>query len=102
MPSLSVVFSVHNEEKHLEEALKSIKKLADEIIVVDNESTDRTAQIAKKFTKDIYEHKNTPNSLNATKNYGFSKANGDWILSLDADEYVPSELAEEIRLVISQ
>jgi glycosyltransferase involved in cell wall biosynthesis len=99
--TLSVVFSVHDEEKLFEEAFKSIKGLADEIIVIDNESTDRTAQIAKKYTKNIYVHKNTPNSLNATKNYGFSKATGDWILSLDADERVSSELAEEIRSVIS-
>lgn len=101
MQSLSVVFSVHNEEKLFEEALKSVKNLADEIIVVDNESTDKTVQIAKKYTKNIYEHKNTPNSLNLTKNYGFSKAKGDWILSLDADERVSSDLAKEIRSVIS-
>ena len=94
--TLSVVFSVHDEEKLFEEAFKSIKGLADEIIVIDNESTDRTAQIAKKYTKNIYVHKNTPNSLNATKNYGFSKATGDWILSLDADERVSPELSEEI------
>ena len=98
--TLSIVFSVHNEEKLFEEALKSVKNLADEIIVVDNESSDKTAQIAKKYTKNVYEHKNTPNSLNATKNYGFSKAKSDWILSLDGDEIVPKELADEIRLII--
>lgn len=99
MSTLSVVFSVHNEEKLFEEALKSIKGLADEIIVVDNESTDKTVQIAKKYTKSIYEHKNTPNSLNTTKNYGFSKAKSDWILSLDADERVSPELAKEISAI---
>lgn len=98
--SLSVVLSVHNEEKLLEEALKSMKDLADEIVVVDNESTDKTVQIVKKYTKRIYEHKNTPNFLNSPKNYGFSKATGDWILSLDADERVTPELAEQIRRVI--
>ena len=96
MSTLSVVLSVHNEEKLIEEALKSVSRIADEIIVVDNESSDKTAQIAKKYTKSIYEHKNTPNSLNTSKNYGFSKAKGDWILSLDADERVSPELAEEI------
>ncbi|HAB51333.1 MAG TPA: glycosyltransferase family 2 protein [Ignavibacteriales bacterium] len=94
--SLSIVLSVRNEEKLFEEALKSVSRLADEIIVIDNESSDKTAQIAKKYTKSIYEHKNTPNSLNTSKNYGFSKAKGDWILSLDADERVSPELAEEI------
>lgn len=99
MSTLSVVFSVHNEEKLFEEALKSVKGLADEIIVVDNESTDKTVQIAKKYTKNIYEHKNTPNSLNTTKNYGFSKAKSDWILSLDADERVSPELAKGISTI---
>ena len=98
---LSIVFSVHNEEKLFEEALKSIKDLADEIIVVDNESTDKTAQIAKKYTKNIYVHKNTPNSLNATKNFGFSKAKGDWILSLDADERVSPDLTKEIFSILN-
>lgn len=99
--SLSVVLSVHNEEKLLEEALKSIKDLAVEIVVVDNESTDKTVQIAKKYTKKIYDHKNTPNFLNSPKNYGFTKATGDWILSLDADERVTPELAEEIKHVLA-
>ena len=83
--SLSVVLSVHNEETNIREALESVKNLANEIIIVDNESTDKTVQIAKKYTKNILDHKNTPNSLNTPKNYGFSKATGDWILSLDAD-----------------
>src|SRR3989338_4403467 len=99
--TLSVVLSVHNEEKLLEEALKSIKDLADEIIVVDNESTDKTVQITKKYTKNIFVHQNTPNSLNAPKNYGFSKAKGDWILSLDGDEVIPVELAAEISRIIN-
>lgn len=94
--TLSVVFSVHNEEKLLEVALKSIKGLANEIIVIDNESTDRTVDIAKKYTKKIFDHKNTPEKLNSPKNYGFSKATGEWILSLDADERLSPELAEEI------
>ena len=99
--SLSVVLSVHNEETNIREALESVKNLANEIIIVDNESTDKTVQIAKKYTKNILDHKNTPNSLNTPKNYGFSKATGDWILSLDADERVSPELAKEINSVIS-
>lgn len=99
--SLSVVLSVHNEEKLLEEALQSVRQLADEIIVVNNESTDKTAQISKKYTKNIFVHKNTPNSLNLPKNFGFSKANSDWILSLDADERISPELAKEISHAIN-
>lgn len=97
--SLSVVLSVHNEEANILEALESVKNLADEIIVVDNESTDKTVQIAKKYTKNVYEHKNTPETLNKPKNFGFSKTTGDWILSLDADERVSPELAKEISAI---
>lgn len=98
---LSVVFSVHNEKKLIEDALKSVKNLADEIIVVDNESTDNTVKICKKYTKNIFEHKNNPLILNESKNYGFSKASGNWILSLDADERVSPELANEISQAIN-
>lgn len=101
MSTLSIVLSVHNEEKLLEDALKSVKILADEIIVVDNESTDKTEQIARKYTDKIFHHSNTPKTLNKPKNFGFSKATGDWILSLDADERVSPELQEEIKRTIS-
>ena len=72
---------------------------ADEIIVVDNQSQDKTVEVAKKFTKKIYSQKNIL-MLNTNKNYGFGKATGDWILNLDADEEVPKELAKEIQEVI--
>lgn len=99
--SLSVVLSVHNEEANIGEALESVKNLAGEIIVVDNESTDNTAKISKKYTKNIFVHKNTPNSLNAPKNYGFSRTTGDWILSLDADERISPKLAGEISQIVA-
>src|SRR3989339_1219341 len=98
--SLSVVLSVHNEKAVLDGALKSVKDIADEIIIVNNESTDNSVKIAKKYTKNIYEHKNTPELLNKPKNFGFSKAAGDWILSLDADERVSTELAKEISGIL--
>lgn len=100
--NLSVVLSVHNEEKLLEDALKLVKGIANEIILIDNESTDRTVEIAKKYTGKIFSHKNTPSTLNKPKNFGFSKATGDWILSLDADERVSQELADEIRRVLKR
>jgi glycosyltransferase involved in cell wall biosynthesis len=99
--TLSVVLSVHNEETNIRTTLESIKNLADEIIIVNNKSTDNTVQIAKKYTKNIYEHKNTPELLNKPKNFGFSKSTGGWILSLDADERVTPELADEIRHAIN-
>src|SRR3990167_8424138 len=99
--SLSVVLSIHNEKTVLDDALKSVKEIADEIIIVNNESTDNSVKIAKKYTKNILEHKNNPLMLNQAKNYGFSKAKSDWILSLDPDERVTPELAKEITAIIS-
>ena len=93
-----MVISAHNEGKNIEDCLKSVKNLADEIIVVDNGSTDDTSEIAAKFTKNIYRQENNPLKIDLQKNFGFSKATSDWILSLDADEQVSSELEKEIRL----
>lgn len=93
--TLSVVISAYNEEKSLGRCLKSVHDLADEVIVVDNQSQDKTVEVAKKYTKKIY---SAPNQLmlNTNKNLGFSKASGDWILNLDADEEVTLDLAKEI------
>lgn len=99
--TLSVVISAYNEEQTLARCLTSVQKIADEIVVVDNQSQDRTVDIAKKFTKHIYERKNIL-MLNTNKNFGFTKATSEWILNLDADEEIPKELADEITKVIKR
>jgi len=96
MNKISVALSVFNEEKNIERCLKSLS-FADEIIVVDNGSTDRTVELAKKFTQKIYNQKNDPSKIDIQKNLGFDKATGDWILSIDADEEVSPALAEELK-----
>src|SRR3990167_5932867 len=93
--TVSVVISAYNEEERIKECLTSVG-WADEIIVVDNESTDKTAAIAKKSGAAVYRRKNLP-MLNINKNYGFSKASGDWIFNLDADEQASEELRDEIQ-----
>lgn len=98
MSKLSVIISAFNEENKIEDCLKSVK-FADEIIVVDNTSTDKTAEFSKKFTSKIFTRPNNP-MLNINKNFGFTKAGGDWVLSLDADEQIPNDLAEEIKSII--
>lgn len=100
MGKLSVVISSYNEEKKIEECLDSVK-WADEIIVIENSSTDNTAKIARKYTKKVFERSNDP-MLNVNKNFGFSKANNEWILSLDADERVAPELKKEIESVLNK
>ncbi len=91
---LSVVISAYNEEKKIKDCLESVK-WADEIIVVNNSSTDSTAAIAKKYTPHIYSQPNNL-MLNVNKNFGFSKTTHEWILSLDADERITPDLKEEI------
>ena len=97
MTKLSVVIMAFNEEKRIASCLQSIKDLANEIIVVDNTSTDTTVAIAKQYTDNIYSQKNDPLNIDIQKNFGFSKANGEWILSLDPDERVTEALAEEVK-----
>ena len=92
---LSVVVSVFNGEKDLDACLRSAS-FADEIIVINNSSLDKTGEIASKYTDKVFTMPNNP-MLNVNKNYGFSKANGEWILSLDADEQVTPELAQDIK-----
>ncbi len=97
--TISVVVSAYNEERVLGRCLSSVKELADEIVVVDNESQDKTEAVAKQFTDKVYSQKNIL-MLNTNKNYGFGKATGDWILNLDADEEIPKDLASEIKALI--
>ena len=92
---ISAVISAYNEEKNIKECLQSLT-FVDEIIVIDNSSTDKTTQIAKKFTSKIYSQPNRK-MLNTNKNYGFSKAKNTWILNLDADERCTPELKKEIE-----
>jgi len=99
MNSLSAVIITLNEEAHLAACLLSVKNIADEIIIVDSGSTDKTVEIAKKFGARIYTRK-FDNYANQ-KNFAIEKATGDWILSIDADEEISSGLSEEIKLAIS-
>ncbi len=101
METITVVISARNEETKIGRCLSSVHQLADEIIVIDNESSDQTHAIAKQFTSLIFERKNNL-MLNVNKNYGFSKAKSDWILSLDADEVIPLELSKEIKTILAQ
>lgn len=99
MAKISVVISAYNEKDLIKDCLESIHGLADEIIIIDNTSQDRTSEIAKKYTSKIFTRPNNL-MLNINKNFGFGKATGDWILSLDPDERVEPELKEEILSVV--
>ena len=99
MSTLSIAIITKNEENNLARCLESIK-WADEIVVVDSESTDRTREIAESYTNKIY---TLPwLGYSKQKQYAIEKTSCDWILSLDADEEVPEKLQKEIQKVLTQ
>lgn len=98
MISISVVIITHNEEKNIERCLKSVI-WADEIVVIDSQSVDKTREICEKYNCKFY----TSDWLGfgKTKQFAVSKAYNDWILSIDADEELSPEIIDEIKLILS-
>jgi glycosyltransferase involved in cell wall biosynthesis len=99
MKKFSVVLATRNEEKNIGPCLESVRQLADEIIVVDEYSTDRTVELAEKYGAKVYKEPHHA-IFHITKQKALEKAAGDWILQLDADERVTPELTEEIKKVM--
>ncbi|SDF52298.1 glycosyltransferase family 2 protein [Epilithonimonas hungarica] len=85
---ISLCLIVKNEEEVLQRCLESAKGFADEIIIVDTGSTDKTKEIAKQFTDKIYDFE-WGNDFSAARNFAFSKANKDYQMWLDADDVIP-------------
>lgn len=97
---LSVVLAVRNEEANLASCLESIKSIADEIVVVDEHSTDKTMEIAKRFGARVYEEPHHE-IFHITKQKAIDYAKGEWILQLDADEIITPALREEIKQIVN-
>ena len=100
MTNLSVVLATFNEEGNLADCLESVKDLADEIIIVDGSSTDKTVEIAKKYDAKVVVTENHP-IFHINKQKAIELATKEWILQLDADERVSPELKKEIKKVIA-
>ncbi len=98
---ISVCMIVRNEQTFLPSALESVKGLADEIIIVDTGSTDRTKDIARSHTSKVYSHR-WHNHFSDARNFSISKATQDWILVLDADEVIAKEDHETIRALTNE
>lgn len=96
MFSLSVCLIVKNEEKVLARCLNCTKQFADEIIVVDTGSTDKTKAIARVFTKNVYDFP-WVNDFSKARNFSFEKASCDYIMWIDADDVVSKENIEKIN-----
>jgi glycosyltransferase involved in cell wall biosynthesis len=95
---LSALMVVRNEEDVVEKAIELIHPYVDEIIFVDMESTDRTREIASKFSKcKIYDYPYTePLDMGKARTFSLNQATGDWFLQIDADEYYPPKSMEKI------
>jgi glycosyltransferase involved in cell wall biosynthesis len=95
---LSVTIATKNEASNLPNCIASVH-FADEIVVVDDYSVDRTVQIAESFGAKVIS-RNSAGSFHENKNLAIKEARGTWILSLDADEVVTEQLAHSIKLAL--
>ncbi len=99
MGRVSVVINTINEERNISRAIASVKGFADEIVVVDMHSDDKTVEIAKKLKAKVYEHERT-GYVEPARNFAISKASGKWILILDADEEVSGTLVKKLNEIV--
>ena len=94
MPRLSVALITYNEEENLPKTLEAVRDIANEIVVVDSHSTDKTREIAQSYGAKVF--KEDWKGFRDQKNSALEKCSGEWILFLDADEVVSKELKKSI------
>jgi glycosyltransferase involved in cell wall biosynthesis len=99
---ISVVLATYNEERNIARCLDSVKELADEIVIVDGKSTDKTVEIAQKYQTKIILVENNPTHFHIQKKMAIDAAKDEWVLQLDADEVITSALSSEIRSTIKR
>jgi len=100
-PLLSLCMIAKNEENNIGQCLESAQGLADEIIVTDTGSTDKTIEIAKSYGAKIERFK-WIKDFSAARNYSISKATSRWVIWLDADDRLPKKTVEELRKRLEQ
>ena len=100
MAKISACIISYNEEKKIEDCLKSLLPVADEIIIVDSLSSDDTLKIAEKYTDKIFQQEFLGHI--EQKNLAVEKASNDWIISLDCDERLTEELQQSILAIKGQ
>ncbi len=91
----SIIIMSYNEEGIIEDCLKAASKVSDDIIIVDSGSTDKTLEIAEKYTNRIYYNK--MDTYGSQKNFGADKAKYDWVFALDCDEIFNPELIDYLN-----
>ena len=97
--NISVLIITRNEEDNIRQCLDTVS-WASEIIVVDSHSSDSTVRICREYTDKVFDNKFI--DFSAQKNYALSKSSNDWVLFVDADERITSELKEEISALNSK
>jgi len=94
MNKISAVINTRNEDQYLDDCLQSLN-FVDEVVVVDMESTDKSREIAYKYTHNVYIHP-PAECVELARNFALSKTSGNWILVVDPDETVPKTLAAKL------
>ncbi len=101
--SVAVIILTKDEERHIERCVRNVLQISDEVYVVDSESTDRTCEIAERFGATVVEH---PWPGNQSEQFNWALDNlplkSEWVLRLDADEYLTDELIEELYEKVPQ
>ncbi|MDO8660115.1 MAG: glycosyltransferase family 2 protein [Candidatus Parcubacteria bacterium] len=95
---ISTVILTKNEEKNIAKCLESVK-WCDEIVIIDDKSTDKTIEIAKKYKAAVYAN-NLKGDFSAQRNFGLSKVKNEWVLFVDSDEIISDALAYELSNAI--
>lgn len=95
---ISAVINTYNEEKNIKRCLDSVKNFADEMVIVDMHSEDKTVEIAKGFGAKVFQHDHT-RYVEPARNFALSKASGDWIFLIDADEELRNKLADQLKWI---
>lgn len=98
---ISAVVNTYNEEKNIKRCLESLKNFADEIVVVDMHSGDKTIEIAKRYTDKIFSHEYT-RYVEPARNFALRQASHDWILLIDADEELSPSLAKQLKKIAKE
>lgn len=99
MSTVSVLILTRNEEKHIRDCIESCLPIADEVIVIDDGSTDQTVAIAEELGAKVIPHAMN-GDWGAQQTYAISQASCHWIFFIDADERCSPELCEEIKQVV--
>ena len=97
MSKISAAIITFNEEKNIERCITSLRNVADEVVIIDSGSTDRTVEIAKDLKATIFT--NPFKGHIQQKNFAITKTQYDWVISLDADEALSEELTASILAV---